>query len=767
MRLIFADNALGQTEAAPENSGWQTMHEGENAPGSAGATGDGQAAKKGETKPIVVEPIRRKKKRRGNPQAGTNLGIHRNQGRQNYTGDPATYNQPYTNFKDIALHLEDGTAPNDAGVNGARRVSYEELAEKLTDPEKRKAYADSKSEEQRARWMVNHYKNLLKLLDTNPYHKDLVELLRYSTPPYDSARQSFNESIAEHQAKLDAAAKTVRDIEKEFGLGQRSEEQNTALATAEAAVEEALINEVRSQPLSIASLGAYLRQAGVGSPWFRALGIRDPDYAKARVNEQVKRVMEKLRREGRVERALGVGRNGNEALTYNAVKASRLVYADLYQDDEANQKGTGFDAPQGGAAYQGDTNYTPGPQGNPARPVNFSDRRRRLDYKKGGYGKTGLPEPPPMPGVDYANGAVEWPIGSESEEMGMAAGLVFAAEDPTPEQVWLDSMSKEDRAKADKLKADHPDRYAAILKEYLDEAPAKPKGPKLTMPKKPEPPKPKAPAEAKAPKPDAPPKPAPAGIPSTLQGPWVWTEPVLQETQPVEEKGKAKSFAFQVSGTPKALEDSAENVDVLFFFTLTDNGTVWKPSIEKVQFEDPAVAKEVYGVGYTKANGADFLRWIPSQGMNTVFKQAGEALKKAEPTSEKTEDEKGRYYNVLKDPVLTKLAPGITDEERLFTNLRNWSEDVFYADPRRLDSVAQSLLNNKKHGKGKYFSWDMTTEEDIAQEQKKRTDQGLAVSNVDPVLFIKRTPAWTNIQDAVAKARGGGRRRRYDYEDEQ
>lgn len=78
----------------------------------------------------------------------------------------------------------------------------------------------------------------------------------------------------------------------------------------------------------------------------------------------------------------------------------KKVRGDLYQDDSANQLGTGFPAPQGGSDVILDTNLAPRQY---PRPVRFGDKNRRLDYRKKGYPPTGIPEPPPAPTVQNNN----------------------------------------------------------------------------------------------------------------------------------------------------------------------------------------------------------------------------------------------------------------------------------------------------------------------------------------------------------------------------
>jgi hypothetical protein len=121
--------------------------------------------------------------------------------------------------------------------------------------------------------------------------------------------------------------------------------------------------------------------------------------------------------------------------------------------------------------------------------------------------------------------------------------------------------------------------------------------------------------------------------------------------------------------------------------------------------------------------------------------------------TEKIRKQRAHYYNVLTDPILDELAPGITPVERLFTTITKWDNGAFTADSNRLDSTARKLLAENPKGEGEYFRWDYSSPEMVEEEQVAKSKAGKMTVDRPAILRIYRKPSWEKIQDDVFKMR--------------
>lgn len=594
--LVFANNPLGTPEASPDKSGWQSVtQDGETAPSETSGSDLDQA------KQIKMEPVRRKKRRRGNPEAGTDLGLHRDMGRDNYGGDPATYQQPYTPFKDQS-NREFYYAPGDPGLTGGRLVFAEtvecEWCGKPFEPEVRGQHACS---------------------------------------PHCPEAPADSEEIF-HELHLDA--------------------EDT-----------------------------------------------------------------------------------------------------LFQDAPST-----FPAPQGGSDLIQDTNLTPRQY---PRPVRFSDRRRRQDYKKDGYQPSGLPEPPPTPGVDFALGDVEWPLNG---------ALVFAAEDDPTKMTWFFGYPEPLRTVAEGKAVVHPFAVAIYDNEESDNPVLnlvfniKQVGNKLSMMKDYD----LSFFDQKAGEKrfgvadlsrlgDAVEDNIVAQLPKELvQDAMETVVPPSPEELARRADKKAKQDAktkkaekpAEALAAPKAPEKAPRvpnfaNVrrQDLGKYMFKENRELYEKAPEADQDRVLQLVRETLGNAWEKKMSVEDVRRELEKVVDATLAPAGRGRE------EKNERRKRGSYNVLDDSVLTKLAPNMSPEERLFTGIRNWSGDFFYADPKKLDATTRSMLQKRKTGEGPFFSWTLVDEDDIDRQEEKQIAEGGHTVEMQPSLVIQRLEPWKKIQEQVFQER--------------
>ncbi len=507
----------------------------------------------------------------------------------------------------------------------------------------------------------------------------------------------------------------------------------------------------------------------------------------------------------------------------DAVVEGRLVHAEdtLYQSLPGDQ----FPAPQGGSDLIQDTNFTPRQY---PRPVSFRDRRRRLDYKKGGYSPSGLPEPPPTQTVQ--NDAMTYPIGG---------GLLFAAEDPRKMSWFFGAPEKGQSYPSGKgqlhsfvsmLYGDEADanpllRLTFYLKQvgnrltlaeneydlsYFDQAEGESRFgvadlsrlgndvedaifaqlPKDVIQQAKEtivPPSPEEQAKREEKKAKESEKQAKAEEKQVkleekkakIEERKVKTaerEQKMADKQAKAEEKAAKEAQKSTAPLPqemlgpdakpadrstefyKAEGLSEEEIAALTELKTSDPEAYqsWVKEMEKAypaQAPDPAA--ELYkaeGLSEEEIKDLEELKVSDPEAYNAWLKEAqgtkpaGEEADKGKGKTEKNEPQKGASYNVLQDPTLAELAPDMTPEEKLFTNIKRWDGDTFYANPDKLDSQTLELLKKKKKGEGKYFSWSYRDRDDVKKETGGEGDQ-------EPVLTINRLGPWTDIQPDVVRKR--------------
>lgn len=123
---------------------------------------------------------------------------------------------------------------------------------------------------------------------------------------------------------------------------------------------------------------------------------------------------------------------------------------------------------------------------------------------------------------------------------------------------------------------------------------------------------------------------------------------------------------------------------------------------------------------------------------------------------EKADERKRREYNVLKDPALEEIVPDMTDEEKVFTTITQWDDNVFYVDTAKLDAATLDIIKEtpKSGGKHKYFKWLYTSKEQVAKRQAQDIeDVGFTTGEEADALVVEQLPAWKKAAPEVAKLR--------------
>lgn len=63
------------------------------------------------------------------------------------------------------------------------------------------------------------------------------------------------------------------------------------------------------------------------------------------------------------------------------------------------------------------------------------------------------------------------------------------------------------------------------------------------------------------------------------------------------------------------------------------------------------------------------------------------------------------------------------------------------------------MLEAKPRGEGKYFSWTLTSDDDVEKLRQEHLKNGGYTVPMDPSLLVRRMPTWKEIQAEVYRQR--------------
>jgi hypothetical protein len=243
-------------------------------------------------------------------------------------------------------------------------------------------------------------------------------------------------------------------------------------------------------------------------------------------------------------------------------------------------------------------------------------------------------------------------------------------------------------------------------------------------------------------------------------------EPVKEEEPVVEEKAEEEERISQSAiatsdvvnfGKPKIVKKGTrDSVGMVFETPVTINDEnaptyivdfMMRRSGEGLGFQNKAgdfemrMADEKVNIEPSNADKRVVLQRMPQSLFQQAAEISGVGLAK---------EGKARRYrgNVLDDPRLMELAPGITDTEKLFSTITNWNGDYATAPGGDLDAGAKKLLKQNPSGHGKYFEWNYVSgEESEKQATKEIRERGVTTSMGEGGVTVKKLAPWKKVEE--------------------